>query len=128
MQKRLYYIATCGLYGCITFFHIIPKTALFSQKKFLNIKCVLFFYAHLSKIFLIIRIIKRNIFIKVCRSFCTVLIVVLIYEWKFNFLDIFSKIIKHEISWNFVQREPECFMRTDRQKERYSYGPFSRLW
>jgi len=91
------------------------------QKKVIEHEmCVLFLYATLSKLFLIIKILKRDIIIKLCRSSSKVPFIVLRYSWNFNFLGIFSNIIKYQISWNFVQREPGYFMRTDRQKMWYS--------
>jgi hypothetical protein len=62
------------------------------RKKFLNTKCVFWFFLQpLSQTFLILRRIQRDIIIKVHRSSCKVPVIIVRFKWNFNFLDTLSK-------------------------------------
>jgi len=49
--------------------------------------CVFISSKILSEIFLILRIMQRDTAIQVHRSLCKVLVILAIFQWKFNFLD-----------------------------------------
>ena len=72
---RMRSIFICGLPVSTVFFHIISQTALISKTKFTEHKmCVLIFSTTFSEIFLILRIIWRDIIINVYLSSCKVFV------------------------------------------------------
>jgi hypothetical protein len=75
-----------------TFSH---KGMIFRGKMLLNIKCVFLFSVQLlSETFLIVRRIHQNVVMNVHRSSCKVAIILLRFQWNFNFLDRFLKNIQ----------------------------------
>jgi hypothetical protein len=93
-----YYIVICDLSGCTIFFHITSQTARFFEKKLLNTKCVFWFSLQLlSETFLISRRTERDIIKNVYRSSCEVPVILVRFEWKWNFLGRSSEIFKYEI-------------------------------
>jgi hypothetical protein len=80
-----------GLSDTIIFFHIMPKTARFSEK-ILNIKYVFWLSLRISsETFVILRRIQRDNNINVRRSLWTIPVTLAGTSWNFNFLDRFSK-------------------------------------
>jgi hypothetical protein len=70
------HVAICGLSSSTTFFVIISLMAQCSEKKWLNTKCVFWFSLQLLfEIFLIVRIIQRDIVINVKTSSCKVTVI-----------------------------------------------------
>jgi hypothetical protein len=111
-----YYIVICGLPGLYHIFpHYLIKGTNF-EKKLLNTKCVFWFSLQLlPKTFLILRRIQRDIIINVRRSSCKVPLLLSDFNETGIFFDGFSKILTYQISWQSVQLEPSCVMRTDGQ-------------
>jgi len=72
---RMRHIVICGLPRSTIFFHFIPQTARFSEKKSFNTRCVLLFSPHMSEIFLILGKIKRDMIKDVYWSSCKVPII-----------------------------------------------------
>ena len=71
----------------------------------------------LSEIFLIPRRIQRDIIINVLRSACKALVFLFTFQSNSNLLDKFSENIQMSYFMIFVQWEPSCSMRTDRQTD-----------
>jgi hypothetical protein len=106
-----FYTVTCGLSGWTIFFpHYLINGTIFGNT-LLYIKCVFLFSLQLlSEIFLILRIIQRDILID---AHTKVQVTLFIFNCNFNFLDRFSKILKYQVSRRSVQWEPSCYMQTD---------------
>ena len=99
------------------FRHYLINGAIFG-KTLLSTKSVFWFSLQLlSKTFLILRIIQRDIVINVKTSSCKVPVILERFWWNFNFLDRYSKKPKHHISSKSVQWESSCSMRTNGQKD-----------
>jgi hypothetical protein len=107
-----------GLCGCTVFFYIISWVARFSKKLF-NIKCVFRYSLQLlSETFLILSRTERD-----------VINVHTLHERHPSFLAdfkqtrIFStdspRVLKILNSWKWLQWEPNCSVRTDRQTDRH---------
>ena len=99
--------------------HIFPRyllNATIFGKKFIVHKMFSFSLQLLSEIFLILRRNQRDIInvhrLCLCRYACQILM-------KYNVSrQIYEKIRKYQTLWKFVQWEPSCSMRTDRQTYR----------
>jgi hypothetical protein len=78
-MRRVTYIVICGLSGPTMFFHISHKWHDFRKKVIEHKMCVLIFSTTLSEIFLILRILKRDIIIKVYWSSCKVPVIFVIF-------------------------------------------------
>jgi hypothetical protein len=83
------YIVICRLSGCTVFSNIISQTVQFSEKKLLNIKCLLLHL--LSETLLVVRRTERYIIINIHRSSRKVHIILARFERNLNFLEIFLK-------------------------------------
>ena len=84
----LYYLWPVWLH---LFFHIISSKARFSGKKVIEHKmCALIFSIILSENVHILRRIQRDI-INVHRSSCKVPVILVLFQWKLNFLDSIKK-------------------------------------
>jgi hypothetical protein len=110
-------IDICGLPDSRALFHIISQTARFS-KKLLHIKVCFIFIHIICPTFLILKRNERDMIKNLYWSSCKLHVILVRFEWNFNFLDRFSK--NTQIS-NLVQIRPvraELFHadgRTDRQ-------------
>ena len=94
------------------FSHYLINGAVF-RRKLLNIKCVFRFSMQLlSKMFLIRRKIQWGIVINVKTYSCNPLFSLDFNETWISWTNCW-KILKYQISWKYVQREPSCSMRTD---------------
>jgi hypothetical protein len=104
-----------GLPHSTVFFHSIPQTARFSEKKILGTKCVFWFPLQLlSEAFLILRTVRRYIITCTCYSH-HILVKICIFGW-------FSK-NKYQISWKSFHWEPGVVLfhasrRKNRQTDR----------
>jgi hypothetical protein len=80
-----------------------------------------FFLQLLSKTFLILRRIERdmikNVFWFSCKVPVVVVVVVVRFQWNLNFPNRFWKNAK--ISWNPINWEPSCCVKTNRQTDRH---------
>jgi len=88
----------------------------------LNIKCVLWFSLQLlSKILLILRRIKRDTITNARRFSCTILVILVRFQWNLNILERFSEKHKYKMSGKFAQWGPSCntYRRTDGQRHRH---------
>jgi len=77
-----------------------------------------------SETFLSLRRTQTGINIYVYRSSCKVPVLLVRFQSNLNFLNIFKK--KCQISWKFVQEEPNRFMREARHDE--ASGRFFAIW
>ena len=108
------YLWSASLYNI--FLHYFINCKIF-KRKFLNTKCVFWFPLQiLSEIFLILRIIERDmikkfilVFVNSNRYYYPIFIK-LEFSWKS-----FRKIFKYKISWKSFQWEPSSSTRTDGQ-------------
>jgi hypothetical protein len=107
----------CSHSGSTVFFDIISETAWFS-KKVLEHKISFFFSITFIETFLILRTIQRDTAINVKMSSHKVHIILDRLYWNLNFLDRFSKKLKHQISSKSVQWEPSCPIQMDRQSDK----------
>jgi hypothetical protein len=96
----VFYTVICGLSGSAIFFCIISYTARGRENVIEHKMCVLIFSTTFVSKFLILKRIQRFIIINVQRSSCKVTVVLVGFQWKFNFLDIISK--NHQIP-NFMK-------------------------
>jgi hypothetical protein len=110
-----YYIVLCGLSGCTIYFshHLINGTV-FRKKSYSTYMCILIFVTTFSEIFLILRIIHRDIIINahvfMQRTYysCQILIKLEFYE------QIFKKHISNVMK--VLHLEPSCSMQMDMTK------------
>jgi hypothetical protein len=92
------HIVICGLSSCTIFLHIISQKVKFSEKRLLNIKCVLIFSTNLSETLHIARIIQGDAIIIICRSAGKVpAILVRCYEIEFSRQ--FRKILRYQLAY-----------------------------
>jgi hypothetical protein len=63
----------------------------FRNKRVIDHKCVLIFSKILSEIFLLLRIIYRDVFINMYRYSCIVFVILVRFKWNLNFFNSFSK-------------------------------------
>ena len=73
-----------------SFPHYLIHGTIFGEKKLFNIKCVLIFSTILSETFLVLRRTERDMIIHVYWSSCKVLVILVRFHLKFNFLNRFS--------------------------------------
>ena len=84
----------------------------------LNVKCVFWFsLQRLSQILFILSRTERVITINVLTPSRKVPVIIVRFQWNFNLLNRFPKILKYQISWKSFQWKPSCSMRTDRHDE-----------
>jgi hypothetical protein len=103
----------------------------FSKKKKLNVKRMLWFSLQvLCETFLILRRTERDVIKMVYWSLCKLLVILVRFLWKLNFLDSFSKNIPigYQISWKRVEWVPSS-MRADRRADGHdeTISPFSQF-
>jgi hypothetical protein len=77
--KRMRHIVICGLSSSTIFLHYLINSTIFG-KKLLNIKCAFWFYLHLSKTLLILRI-QRDI-INVLMSLCELALILFLSDFN----------------------------------------------
>jgi hypothetical protein len=105
-----------GLYYILQHYLIIGTIF---EIRLLNIKRMFLCYLQLlSATFLIVRRNERDMIKNVGRFSCKVLVILVRFEWTWNFWTDFRKIMKYNTSWKCLQREPIYSMRTDRQTDR----------
>ena len=75
--------------------------------------CILVFIQIFSETFLILRLIQRDVIKYVYWSSCKVSVILLVFSWNWIFSADFRKMVKYKISWNSVQWNPSCSMRTN---------------
>jgi hypothetical protein len=115
--KRMSRIFICGLSDSTIFFtyHIRQD---FREEVWNTKMCSFFLYVQsLSEIFLFQKRIAQDTVIKMYRYPYKAPVILLRFQWKFNFLDSFSW--NNEISWKSVEWEPSCSMRTDGRTDRH---------
>jgi hypothetical protein len=95
-----YYTLICGLSGSTIFFRIISQTERCRENVMEHKMCVLIFSTTFVSKFLILKRIQRFIIINLHKSLRKVTVILVGFQWKFNFLDIISK--NHQIS-NFMK-------------------------
>jgi len=95
------------------FLHYLRNGTIFGNK-LLNIKCVFLFSVQLlSEIFLILRRIQRDIIINLHTSSRKYPLILSDFNKTWILLTDFRKTLKYQNSWQSVQWEPSCSMRTD---------------
>jgi hypothetical protein len=118
---RMRHIVICGLPDSTVFSHIISQKARFSRKKKKNMKCVFRVFTQLlSEIFFH----SKKKWARYDRKCLLVFMLSALWSYpilmKFEFSQqIFRKILKYKNSWQSVQREPSCSIRTDVQTDRH---------
>ena len=116
----LYYIVICSPSDSTIILCTVLETAPFlGGKILLNVKCVFWFsLQHLSEIFLIVWQIQWDIIRNVHKPSRKELIILIKFEWNFNFLYRFFK-NTHQISnlMKICPMEQSCFMWKGRQTE-----------
>ena len=70
---------TCGMSGCITFFHIISWTARFSEKEIAEREMCIFIFDTKFVSFLISRSTQRDTIINVCKYSCKMPVIFVIF-------------------------------------------------
>jgi hypothetical protein len=113
MQSLCAVLCIYDLSGCTAFFHNMSQTARFLEK--ILKKCVFIFCIILSETFLILKIIQRDIIIKLHRSLFKYLLFLSDFNETWIFSTDFRKILSYQISWKPVEWEPNCSMRLDRR-------------
>jgi len=101
------HIVICGLPGTTLFFHIIAHKARFWRKVFEH-KICRFSLKRLSETYLILGRRKRNTIRTVYWSSRIVPVILVIFQWKLDFLQNFRKTLKYQISWKSAQWKPSC--------------------
>jgi hypothetical protein len=99
--------------------HYLINGMIFGKKKILNTTCTFWFSLQLlSETFLILRWNKRGMVNNVSRSSCEVPVILVDFNetWTFS-KDFRKKKSKYQSSWNSVQWQPSCSMRTDRGRD-----------
>jgi hypothetical protein len=92
------------------FFHYFLNGTIFIQM-LLNIKCVFWFSLQIFyEIFLILRIIERDIVINVYRSSCKIPVILVRFYWNVNFLDRFLKTTQRSNVMKICQWRLSCSM------------------
>jgi hypothetical protein len=108
--KRMRHVVTCDLPSSTLFSHIQYRARL-SEKKLLNIQCVLWFSLQMSsQTFLILRRIQGGSIL----SALGLHVKYPLFYSTWNFSTDCREILKCQ-TWNSVQWEPRCSTRTDRQ-------------
>jgi len=116
------HIVFCGLPGSTVFFPRYLKKTRF-KKKILNIKRVFWFSLQLlSETLLILRRCQRDTINKVSSSSRKLLVILVGFQCNFNFIGIFSKILKCQISLKSFHWGPSCFMRVNRRTDGHDEG------
>jgi len=105
---RIRHIVICGVPRSTIFSTLSHKWHDFRKRV---TKSVFWFSLRLSETFLILRRNELDMVNNVYWCLCKVPVVIVWFEWNLNYLERFSK--NHQISWKFIQREPNCSMRTD---------------
>jgi len=64
---------------------------------------------------------------KYTRSSCKIHLILSDFNWAWNFLTDFLKLLKCQISWEFAWWKPSCSMQTDRKTDRHTDRQTDRL-
>jgi hypothetical protein len=110
------YYVICGLSGSTTFFQCLINSRICGRKSYWSYNVCVDCLLNFAETFLILRRTVRDIAIKVHTSAYKVPIALVKFEWNFNFLDKFSKVLKLKFHENLSSgsRFVPCG-RTDRQ-------------